>query len=363
MTQSISLSGHVCQARPTSHPLRSFCARCGIYMPKTSPNVKYHRSRKYSTIEPFKIDADVLFDQLAANQHWSRMYNRRACHLALRDEMLSFIDEAACKLTYSESTHHLAVTLLDSLMSLYDVESRMLKLFGFMSLYLAAKLHEKAEALPSFTGIVKMFNDVYALEEVRECESMFVKALHYRLDAKTPYTFIDYFFTRGVLSDDDVSHFTGDKQTKIALFEALVVRIGKAALHNYYFFRYKPLTIAAAALACARKIFGVPQLWNDDLKCLTRTSWRHIHVCASELLKIALQDDPHIMEKYKRLNRARTEPEACGSRTLSNSQTTCTEIGSEREIGSLQSMPIEHADEKCVASGTQRDGFEEEIEA
>lgn len=293
----LSTPAHKCTPKISSHTKCHFCVQCGIYMSKTA-KTKYHRSQRFNCADPYRLDTDAILLEMVRKQSCNRYYNGKACHLPYRSDMIGFIEELAGKLQYQESTFHLAVALMDGLLSQHTVEKRMIRLVSFMSIYLAAKLHESSEKIPDNKNISKLFDDKYTAAEIRHCENVFFKVLQYKINLKTPYTFIEYFLSKGVLSDKDLKKTRPNRRSvKVIEFEALVAHFTTIALKDYGFYKYTPIAVAASAIACARSLMNFDATWTDELEELTRVPFEAIDSCSGALLNSAIGAGQNMSKK------------------------------------------------------------------
>lgn len=339
LQSNLELRPHKCMARPSIHPRAFYCVYCGIYMTRSAQGPQFYRSPRFNIIDPYRVDPDVLFKELINYQHSSRVYNSKACHLIYRDDMIAFIEVITSKLTFKENTYHLAIALLDSFMSLYTVEKRMLKLMSFIAPYLASKLEESNRKLPELSYVVKLFDNMYTLEEVQRCEAVFLKTLHFKLNLKTPYTFIEYFFSKGILNDVDLKMMNNTERDSIVTkFETVVTFFIRIAVKKYDFFKYKPIIVATASIACARKVFNFNDIWNDDLKTLTSISWRNNHLCTNELYEFTAHICPHSLGSYQSNSFIDHLFASNQLITIKSNQSINTDYDSEKEIHTPQKL-------------------------
>ena len=294
---NLKVQPHKCRQRPSVNPKCRFCAYCGIYMSRSSENLKFYRSKKYNCIDPFRIDHEALIQELVKKQSMNRYYNSKACHIPYRHKMIMFIEEVSERLDYTESTFHLAVAILDALLALTSIETKMIKLISFMALYLAAKLHENNNKIPELSYIAKLFNTETTLQEIEAYEVKCAQILQYKLNLKTPYTFIEYFFSKGILSSKDLNFIAeSTKEAKIRQFESLVTFFVRTGLENYEFYKYTSVAIATSAIACARKLMCFDDIWTPDLEALTRVSLKSISEVSEALFKAAEDSNPYLFK-------------------------------------------------------------------
>ena len=291
---------HKCKTKLSMHNKCRFCAHCGSYMTKSVREAKFYRSKKYYDPNLYVIDHVVELEELIAKQSWNRFYNSKNLYISYRKNMIIFVEEIAERLEYRESTLHLAVALFDAFMALSIVDIQMLKLIGFMALYLAAKLQENNQKIPELSCISKLFDNSYTVTELEDLEIMFMKTLEYNLNLKTPYSFIEYFFSVGVVSDRDLKCISLDSiDGKITLYETIVVHFIRIALEKYDFYQYTSIAIATSSMACARKLMCFKETWPKELEILTKVTWKAISTCTEILFNIAKEDYPFIFENNK----------------------------------------------------------------
>lgn len=58
----------------------------------------------------------------------------------------------------------------------------------------------------------------------------------------------------------------------VNFFDEIVRTFIDFALQHYEFYYFTAAAVAAASVACARKIFGTEEIWNEDMTNLTRYS-------------------------------------------------------------------------------------------
>lgn len=58
----------------------------------------------------------------------------------------------------------------------------------------------------------------------------------------------------------------------VKFFEEIVDIFINFSIHHYEFYYFTAAAVAAASIACARKIFGTEEIWTEDMTNLTRYS-------------------------------------------------------------------------------------------
>ena len=244
-------------------------------------------------MDPFRLDSNTVLSEMIKKQSLNRYYNAQAHHLEYRTELIAFVEELALKLDYSESTFYLAIAILDALLSLYAIDRKQIKMVCFMALNLAAKMEESNAKIPELSAIAQLFENQFDIQELVNCEALLVKVLGYNINIKTPYTFFEYFFSKGIVSDQDISrHSANIINEKMNQFEKLVSFFLQVSTNHYNFYKYTSIAVTTSAIACARKLMGFESTWTSDLENLTHVSWESIEQCSKMLYSAAQQIYP-----------------------------------------------------------------------
>lgn len=287
---SMTLQQHRCRTANNKDSRCHFCSICGIYMSKSIPRTLFYRSARYNVDDPLKLDGNFILTEMVKKQSFNRFFNAQANHISYRSELISFVEEVAIKLEYTDATYYLGIAILDALLSLYSVDLSQVKLVGYMALNLAAKIHENSAKIPELTSVVQLFENKFDIEEIANCENLLAQVLGYNVNLKTPYTFVDYFLSRGVVSEMDIGRFnTTQIHEKTAQFEKLVAFFLQISASHYEFYKFTSVAVATSVIACARKLMGFDCIWTDDLENLTQVSSDAIEQC-SQMLYDAAQE-------------------------------------------------------------------------
>lgn len=185
----------------------------------------------------------------------------------LRDEVTAWLRGLAGKLGYTAHTYHLAVYLLDGLLSYFEVAESMVKLATYTALHLAAKLHENGDKVPPFRSILELFEYEYSMQELTGFETHFFQAFDHCVSRKTVYCEIQEMLDRGVLccADFGALDTLAAIQHKAIKFGSAVQAIADASSELYELHAYEPRFVALAAVIAARECAGL-NAWSRDRK-------------------------------------------------------------------------------------------------
>lgn len=238
------------------------------------------RSAKFEQDDVHGFNSDFAFKQLVLKQTKNRYFNPQAHHVGYRAKVIGWMSSLVKKFAYSESTFHFAVGYFDAVLSLYTVTLKQIKLISYICLYLAAKMEERDGKIPSIEEAFKLFDNEFSSAEIINCEKLVFKILDYQLNIKTPYAFVTFFLSRGVLFASELpAEAQADAQGFADRLEKLVNDLVRRSLNNYAFYRYSSIAIAASAVALARRMSGLKCPWSDSLQAMTMLSWQSIQEC------------------------------------------------------------------------------------
>lgn len=246
--------------------------------------IVFYRSDRFRTIDVYRLDANLILEEMLKKQNKNRLFNPDAIYLKQRTELIEFIDFMTEKLSYSRVTFYLAIGIMDAFLADRDINKKILKLICFMSLHLAAKMEENFEKILENEAIRDIFGEKYDIEDIQECELMITKALGYNLNLKTPFSFVEYFLSKGVVSNQDVVRETDcDFSNNMEKFEQTISEFMKITVFNYEVNGYSPAIVAASVILCSRRSQKYRSDWPLDLEKLTGQKIEDIRACANAM--------------------------------------------------------------------------------
>ena len=310
-------------------------------MSQSRNSTLYYRSEKYNIIDPYRLDGNLILSEMIKKQESNRLYNPQAQYTKYRSELLGFVKYIQGRLEYSQRTYYLGVSILDNLLSQYNIEKGQLKLVCFMALHMAAKMEESYEKIPELGLIAKLFEDKFEIQDIKDWEVSLSKSVGHNFNIRTPYTFIEFFLSKGIVNDQDVnSQDINEIEEEINKFEGLVMSFLQICTNNYEFYKFDPLTIAASAIVCAKKVAGYEKYWSRDLEQLTTMKLQDLETCAKMMYKIhkGTENTSMEIEETKSVN--------------SNSRTSLKTDYSGRCVDSTVKMAVEVAHHEQVSGAT-----------
>lgn len=262
-----------------------YCVRCLVLLLPESKTAMI-RSPVFSQIDFPHTNPNDLFMNHIRLHSVHRYYNKALLNLGHRKELITWIKNLCRNLKFSQTTFHLGVAIFDGALSLYRVKEEQHWVLAFLSVCLAAKTTESENSLPLRNEMVEYFRNEYSAEDLMFYEVEIVKAFSWNLNIRTPFVFANFFFSRGIVSSDDLqtTQSLTSGQLLAEKLESRVLKLLEVSLGNYSFYYYTSIAVAAAAVAAARKQFGLVP-WPTHMEYLTFIPWEKIINCVSGLLK------------------------------------------------------------------------------
>ncbi|KAJ8551148.1 hypothetical protein K7X08_000518 [Anisodus acutangulus] len=155
----------------------------------------------------------------------------------VRDEILEWIAKVHSHFNFGPVCAYLAVNYLDRFLSAYDLpkgKEWMMQLLGVTCLSLAAKMEETEVPMSlDLQGGDGKF--VFEAKTIQRMELLVLSTLKWRMQAITPFSFIDYFLKK-INGDQNASRSSINKSVQLIL----------STLKGIHFLEFKPSVIAAA---------------------------------------------------------------------------------------------------------------------
>jgi cyclin A len=235
--------------------------------------------------------AEIIIEKLMAQQRMfmaSPDLMKRQPHITdhVRAMLIDWIVEIAEEYSFLESSLFLAVSLLDRLLSRFEVRANKLQLVGVTCLMIAVKNLESADL--DVHDFVRLSDNLFTKREIVHMEARILELLDFKINAPTVHTFLQYFHKVARLDDEAIQ---------------LSNYLSELALLDCHFLMYEPSTIAMSAIALASHTLGsdarIPSLrWyqnpNQLNPCVSRL--HALYHASGHMQLIAIQ------EKYRSAN-------------------------------------------------------------
>ncbi|BFZ12439.1 hypothetical protein BsWGS_15478 [Bradybaena similaris] len=189
-----------------------------------------------------------------------------------------------------DETLHLCVTLIDTYLSLADVQMSTLQLIGITCLFIASKFHERFA--PKVDSLCYLTQNTFTKEQVLDLEFPLLHALHFNLARPVSVTFLDRFLQ---------VHHNPPKVEHLAryLLDLSITSIALASL--------PPSIRASSALYLARLlVLDTPVVWTPELTFYTNYTVEDLQDCTNTLINLLVKA-PYSRHQGARLKYSKEE--------------------------------------------------------
>lgn len=214
-------------------------------------------------------------------------YMRKQSQLnaAMRCILVDWLVDVALEYSMGEDTLHLAVSLIDRFLSVFDIPKEKLQLVGTTAMMIAAKFEEIYP--PDLSEFVYVTDDTYTKKQVMRMERIMLDSLEFQITTPTPLTFATKY----------LKMCRADQRTK-----NMAMYLCDLSLLELDMLKWLPSNIAAAAV-CLANMVNNNEPWPLDLERWSGCTVKDIFKCLKDLLTILQKSSDlqqqAICEKYK----------------------------------------------------------------
>jgi hypothetical protein len=242
------------------------------------------------------------FSEEPTNKHLKYFKTKRV-------DLIRLVNRLVHKLKFRSQTFYLAVNFLDSIaQKACDLRY---EIVAVSALILAAKYDENDTSVPGLHYFKGLVDNLYiSTDELTRGELECLKSLDYNLDRITPYHFINFFLTQGVIFSDEMigeekkesglfrnnsstSNSSESSENQRMLNSKDVAKIGEISkeclLHflegKYYnnldesYYSHSALEVACACISLAREIIVGKEAWHERLASIYKIKFIHFSDC------------------------------------------------------------------------------------
>lgn len=281
-----SLIPHKCRSRTTHSSPDHYCSFCGIFI-SPDPGTMYLRPASFSNFNAFIGDQSQMVGHMVRKQTIHYFYNQEAFHLPVRLNLVDWLEKTAKKYNLNASTVHLAVAIIDVVLSDYAISVDSMEIMIFTALNIAGKMEDRDERLPHLDDVPHIFQKPITLSDLETCERIVFRVLNFNANIQTPLRFANYFASVGAISNQELN---GRCATAlISEFERLMSLFTSASLRRYEFCQFEAVKVGAAIIAAARKALGLTEPWTKHLERISNVSRYDLQDCLKILDNVAAE--------------------------------------------------------------------------
>ena len=226
-------------------------------------------------------------------QNNNRFFNPKSSLISKRDHLINYIYSKAKEFNFSSMSTYCGISYMDAVLSQFDVPIDRLELLAMSCLLIAGKFHEATSNVHAYLNMEKAIHytkNIHTPAQAKKIEVTILNVLTWNLDIQTPYHFVNYFQSKGVVfSTDKINkkqNIDNNKALKIVkdlrnYTEKLVV----LALKDYSLYQYTSLVVGASSIAAGRILCGITPTWPKYLVNLTQLDLFEMEKCTKKLLE------------------------------------------------------------------------------
>ena len=206
----------------------------------------------------------------------------------MRGILVDWLVEVSKEFWLKTETLYLAVSYIDSFLSMMSVQRAKLQLVGTAALFIASKYEEIFP--PPVSAFVYITDNTYNKQQVLQMERNMLKVLEFEMSVPTSHLFVS-----------KLSQMAGcdDRTTSFAMY------LNELSLMSLDSLQFTPSKVAAASVALARHTLGQP-VWPESVSKSSGHSLGDLQACLLMLHQghTAAQQCPQqaIRKKYKSSN-------------------------------------------------------------
>ena len=230
LQEPLAKSDHECTPQIPGAAAVSYCKQCGISMPASG--MKFYRSSAYGLSGG--IDQAGNLNHMLRKQHLNRFYNEEATHRVIRQRIVEFMRRAHARFEKEPEVFYKALALVDSVFSRHQVFHDRVEVVVLLCLHLAAKFDEPFSKYRPEKSFFRFAMRTNSFKDLCFMEKQLIRILGFQLDVQTPFHFLNFFNSRGLVSQKDIAQLvkiyipqvSASQETKGALSELFCSRFG-----------------------------------------------------------------------------------------------------------------------------------------
>lgn len=220
-------------------------------------------------------------------------YRSTSPQLCYRRCLVDWLSLVSKKLKLSNGVLHMAVKYMDLVMDKFEFSKEpQLTLLAVCSLWIAAKLDEKDDAIPSLASLREIVQNNYESDDFLQMELIVMQSLDWRLLLPTAEQFTGYYIDNCLCASDLHVGF------KITNFDKAYMYIKKyvsyfleVSLQDYTFYHFLPSQVAASVLFASRTCIKISPAWSRGLVSKTGYTYSDLECCVQKLMAVHAADE------------------------------------------------------------------------
>lgn len=212
---------HKCRPLPQTSSQILFCRECDVFLGTSSVNSNtnsleparegseheksvYYRVSKHDGGFRVNVDHEKNLENMLRKQHMNRFYNEDASHLIVRPKIVDFMKKIHERFEKGPEILHKALVFMDSVFSRIQVSFEKIEIIVLVCLHIASKFDEPFSNYDPDKSFFKYAQKSYSFRDIISLEKQLVKILDFQLDVQSPFHFLNFFNSRGVVTQRDI---------------------------------------------------------------------------------------------------------------------------------------------------------------
>lgn len=205
-----------------------------------------------------------------------------------RQQLIEWMDQVGTSYTLCNTTIHVAVAILDRILSEMDISKPMLQLVASSCILIAAKTEELDEKVPTINQINYCTDNTYTHELIKQMEALILNKILWNINILTPMHFLGLYINNTLFKDELILDYPiGDTYDRVrndvANFSEFFVDL---CLQDFNFLGYKPSVIAASSVAITRRMLKITPIWSSQLMMRTNLKYENISSCCDHIWNV-----------------------------------------------------------------------------
>lgn len=231
----------------------------------------------------------ITWNNLVINSN-TCFYNEEAIHLEIRTELITWMLHLCYKLRFTLKTYHLAIYILDGLLSVSHVEMEDIKLITYLALHLSAKFEESTDKVPSLESVAELFDNEFSLEKLKSSERIILSVFGFALNRHTIYVELEELLQQDIIFCSDLKTSSG----KLKLEHTLVWMKNffdwakEKLIIKYELYKFHPRVVAVSLIYIALQTIGLNHSMSHLLHS-NSVSLKVINDCVNFLQGLCLE--------------------------------------------------------------------------
>lgn len=220
-------------------------------------------------------------------------YRSKSSQLCYRRCLVDWLTLVSKKLNLFDGVLHMAVKYMDLVMDKFDfAKEPQLTLLAICSLWIAAKLDEKDDDIPTLGSLREVVQDNYRSDDFLQMELIVMQSLDWHLLLPTAEQFSGYYFADCFCDSDchlgvKISNF----EKAYTLMKKYVKYFLEVSLQDYTFYSFLPSQVAASVIFASRTCIKISPAWNKKLVNKSGYAFSDIECCVQKLMDVHAADE------------------------------------------------------------------------